>query len=582
MKTMFDIFSAIAIVLLLANTSLAMSEEHPACSKEDNEYSLEMAGVDGDKAVQFGLTIQSAVRDRDITRIFAMVDGELQNGPRREFIKGKSFSQIFSEEWRSIILAQKPSCGPVGWRGFMLGNGELWYQFTNDGTGKIFVINGAQEEVPSSEIMMHAGSAIKPWCFTRIWRSGDNYEYFYEKYVDSDRDNLYSDAYNMFTRYIGEYFGSEVPLGSIASPWSGYGNSDTIALASEISECQQELSQEALEEFRPNSSYSVLKDVSNKYCKQLAPHIEGNCLDLALVTVTGPLGYSKTDVDTALYAVFEEEDADVYIVPLVNFDSANDGLNFVDSLLLDAGLAEGVSAASASDLPDCVEDSDSWNNCIGTHTYATGDKYAGEWKDDKPNGQGVFTSANGGQYVGRIKDGELNGQGTYTHLDGSKYVGGYKDGKRYGEGTSTYANGEKAYVGEWKDGEQNGQGTGTFPDGEKYVGDWKDGKRYGEGTTTYPDGTIIDGIWKDGFVFSRLEEVEAAEQVRIYEEQAQLYKERLARQERENKYERIYTACLLDKGSDVDMSVSSLEQAVKATCDSIAEDPSFLEGLRYD
>jgi len=145
----------------------------------------------------------------------------------------------------------------------------------------------------------------------------------------------------------------------------------------------------------------------------------------------------------------------------------------------------------------------------------------------------------------------------------------------------TWSNGNK-YLGEWKDGEQNGQGTGTFPDGEKYVGDWKDGKRYGEGTTTYPDGTIIDGIWKDGGVFRILEGVEAAEQVRIYEEQEQLYKERLARQERKNKYERIYNACLLDKGSDVDMSVSSLEQAVKATCDSIAEDPSFLEGLRYD
>jgi hypothetical protein len=30
------------------------------------------------------------------------------------------------------------------------------------------------------------------------------------------------------------------------------------------------------------------------------------------------------------------------------------------------------------------------------------------------------------------------------------------------------------------------------------------------------------------------------------------------------------------------MSVSSLEKALKATCASIAEAPSFLEGLRYD
>jgi hypothetical protein len=38
----------------------------------------------------------------------------------------------------------------------------------------------------------------------------------------------------------------------------------------------------------------------------------------------------------------------------------------------------------------------------------------------------------------------------------------------------------------------------------------------------------------------------------------------------------------LDKGPDVDMSVSSVEKAVEATCASIAKDPSFLDGLRYD
>jgi len=56
----------------------------------------------------------------------------------------------------------------------------------------------------------------------------------------------------------------------------------------------------------------------------------------------------------------------------------------------------------------------------------------------------------------------------------------------------------------------------------------------------------------------------------------------VARQEKQDKYERIYNACLLDKGADVDMSVSSVEKAVEATCRSIAKDPSFLEGFRYD
>ena len=56
----------------------------------------------------------------------------------------------------------------------------------------------------------------------------------------------------------------------------------------------------------------------------------------------------------------------------------------------------------------------------------------------------------------------------------------------------------------------------------------------------------------------------------------------MVRQEKQDKYERIYNACLLDKGADVDMSVSSLEKALKATCASIAKDPSFLENFRYN
>jgi len=43
--------------------------------------------------------------------------------------------------------------------------------------------------------------------------------------------------------------------------------------------------------------------------------------------------------------------------------------------------------------------------------------------------------ANGNKYVGEYKDGKRNGEGTYTFVDGNKFVGEYKDGKRSGQGT---------------------------------------------------------------------------------------------------------------------------------------------------
>jgi hypothetical protein len=38
----------------------------------------------------------------------------------------------------------------------------------------------------------------------------------------------------------------------------------------------------------------------------------------------------------------------------------------------------------------------------------------------------------------------------------------------------------------------------TFPDGATYAGEWSDGFMNGQGTFTLADGTVKQGIWKDG------------------------------------------------------------------------------------
>ena len=99
----------------------------------------------------------------------------------------------------------------------------------------------------------------------------------------------------------------------------------------------------------------------------------------------------------------------------------------------------GVSSA----LPRCPSDQNQYyGNCFGTYTSANGNKYVGEWKDDKFHGQGTETWPDGTKYVGEFRDGKPNGQGTYTYPDGAKYVGEYRDGKPNGQGTYTFANGK--------------------------------------------------------------------------------------------------------------------------------------------
>ena len=79
----------------------------------------------------------------------------------------------------------------------------------------------------------------------------------------------------------------------------------------------------------------------------------------------------------------------------------------------------GCGTASAqSRLPACPA-TGYFHNCFGTYTSANSDKYEGEFKDNKPNGQGALTFANGDKYEGEFKDGDYNGQGTLFRADGS-------------------------------------------------------------------------------------------------------------------------------------------------------------------
>ena len=66
------------------------------------------------------------------------------------------------------------------------------------------------------------------------------------------------------------------------------------------------------------------------------------------------------------------------------------------------------SAMAQSTLPACQGEKSTWTNCYGTYTYPNGDKYVGELKDDKLNGQGIKYLANGNvDKSGIWKDGVL-------------------------------------------------------------------------------------------------------------------------------------------------------------------------------
>lgn len=153
-----------------------------------------------------------------------------------------------------------------------------------------------------------------------------------------------------------------------------------------------------------------------------------------------------------------------------------------------------VASAQQGRLPQCS--GSYWHNCIGTSQLSDGDRFVGEFRNGKRNGQGTYTWGNGNRYVGDFVDDKIQGQGTFTFKDGAKYVGPFVNEKRNGRGTYSWADGN-VYVGEFANDKIEGFGTYSFKNGNKYVGQFRNELRNGRGTFTWKDGNVYVGEFVD-------------------------------------------------------------------------------------
>ena len=155
----------------------------------------------------------------------------------------------------------------------------------------------------------------------------------------------------------------------------------------------------------------------------------------------------------------------------------------------------------------------------GVILYKNGDKYDGEWANDKYNGKGIYYFHDGSTYEGGYKDDLKCGKGRYKFASGNKYEGNFENDVFNGDGVFVFADGKK-YEGQFKNGKMEGKGTFTMKGGIKYVGDFvndnfeghgvltikgqgtydgefKNGKKNGHGTWTGSDGPKQEGEWAD-------------------------------------------------------------------------------------
>ena len=133
----------------------------------------------------------------------------------------------------------------------------------------------------------------------------------------------------------------------------------------------------------------------------------------------------------------------------------------------------------------------------GTATYANGDVYEGEWKNDRREGQGSCKCTSGEWYEGTWKADKRDGHGVARYVSGDKYEGDWRFGKREGTGRATYASGD-GYEGEWVADKKQGFGTFWSASGEVYEGQWLTGTYEGRGTYLYASSDVYEGEYHNG------------------------------------------------------------------------------------
>ena len=80
-----------------------------------------------------------------------------------------------------------------------------------------------------------------------------------------------------------------------------------------------------------------------------------------------------------------------------------------------------------------------------------GDRYEGEYNENRITGIGVFYYSTGDRYEGQLVDGRAKGKGTWYYTDGSRHVGKWRDHQPHGEGTR-YQTDKSYYIGVWENG----------------------------------------------------------------------------------------------------------------------------------
>ena len=310
MKFLVSIFSL--VVAFSSNSAYA-----DLCTESDRK-NIAYFGSDYEPEVayEFGKKIQAALISNDSQQFVDMFVGEMSNGPSIRTILSKNIRDIFTEAELNSVLTATPSCAPFNSYGYMLGPGTIWYAYYGDGTFKISALNVSKQDEKELDRTGWTvnNKMINPHCFEVKWRSDDNFEQFADRFNVS-LSELYPN--------IGYVFGKQITdFDSIEPSWcKGDAGCEEVSLIHPLKECRSESYRVEgnsifVEKDFDKKGYELLKSIDVVICEQLAPSIDGKCIEAYVVRVSG-----YRIAWYGLYGLFDLNGYGEAIVPLRYFKS---------------------------------------------------------------------------------------------------------------------------------------------------------------------------------------------------------------------------------------------------------------------
>ena len=346
----FQKFILTLLIIFVVPIPVKSGNQIPArkdCSLVKKEQGYDY--YDRQEAHDFGRKIQTLLAKKDIEGIYmnVLID-ELQNGPRREFIENKSFDQIFPKEWVNKVIKSEIDCDSVGWRGFMISHGLIWFDRMESGKWSIKSINGVNQENFDNKNLIGWETnkgIIPPTCFPTF----GNFE---KPKVDLFTEEFRIKNKRKFEYSPGEYIGKTIPLGyEIKSKIS---KNNVYTVSTNLNECfkwnsengfvKNEKRKDELvlveniiyqknniknreNHDRYKSHYEVLKRVDLSKCNKLAKQLS-QCNDSYLIRIGynsgGTIGWFGKYY---IFGIFKGNDNNQYLVPLKIFSKRNFALN---------------------------------------------------------------------------------------------------------------------------------------------------------------------------------------------------------------------------------------------------------------